>query len=168
LHQQKALVSKDLAIEWSLSKGGPQKAKKGQKMKPSINDEDDDTEVGGEGERGDRNDGGDKVDVLLPLSLSVYTNIQSSISFLYKECRVQIPVKIQSRIGKYMRGMKRINRQMKQHLALKIIEGKRVMTRDAYHFISHVLLESDGKAHIFALLFFTLDWFVTHIFSRSI
>ena len=123
--------------------------------------------MGGEGERGNSNDGGDKVDVLLPLSLSVYTNIQSSISYLYKECRVQIPVKIQSRIGKYRRGMKLISRQMKQHLALKIIEGKRVMTRDAYHFISRVLLESDEKVHIFARLFFTLDWYVTHVFSRS-
>jgi hypothetical protein len=35
---------------------------------------------------------------------------------------------------------------MKQHLALKIVEEKRVMKRDVYGFISCVLLESDEKA----------------------
>ncbi len=114
-------------------------------------------------EMGDNN-GSDKVEVLIPFSLSVYSNIQSSISFLYKECRIQMPVKMQSRISKYVKGMERISRQMKQHLALTIIEGKRVVTRDVYHFISCMLLESDEKEHIFACLFFTLDKYVPYIF----
>ncbi len=174
--EKKTLVPKDLAIEWSLSKGVPQKARRGRNKKQSNDEEDgtraDTAEAEVEGEMGDNNDGGEdggddggeKVEVLIPLSLSVYTNVQSSISFLYKECRVQMPVTIQSRIGKYIKGMKRISRQMKQHLALKIVEGKRVMTRDVYHFISRVLLESNEKGHIFARLFFALDWYVTMSF----
>ena len=78
-----------------------------------------------------------------------------------------MPVRIQSIIDDYIRGMKWISRQMKQHLALKIVEGKRVMTRDVYHFISHVLLESDEMAHIFAWLFFSLDWYVLHVLFCS-
>lgn len=161
---KRAIVPKDLALEWARqSKGGPRKGRKRRKQQDNEDDGADDIEaVGGEV-------GGDKVEVLLPLSLSVYTNIQSSISFLYKECRVQMPARIFASIGKYIRGMKRISRQMKQHLSLKIVEGKRVMTRDVYHFISRVLLESDEKEHIFARLFFSLDWYVSYLlFNCSI
>jgi hypothetical protein len=95
--EKKALVPKDLAIEWSLLKGDPWKARRGQNKKQDKKDEEDGTEAetaeAEGGEMGDSN-GGDKVELIIPLSLSVYTNIQSSISFLYKECRIQMLVKI--------------------------------------------------------------------------
>ncbi len=86
-----ALVPKDLAIEWSLLKGGPQKATRGQNKKQDKKDGEDGTEaVTAEAEGGEMGNynGGDKVEVLILLSLSVYTNIQSFIYFLYKECRI--------------------------------------------------------------------------------
>jgi hypothetical protein len=73
-------------------------------------------------------------------------------------------VNVQLRISKYIKGMKRMSCQMKQHLALTIIEGKRVMTRNDYYFISRILLENDEKEHICACLFFTLDWYLPYIF----
>ena len=64
-------------------------------------------------------------------------------------------------MAKYAKGMKRGICRMKQVLALKISEGKKVMTRDIYHFISRLFLESEEKEHIFDRLFFSLDWYVT-------
>ena len=109
---------------------------------------------------------GDLVNVIIPLSLSVYTNIQASVSFLFRECGVLQAAVLVAGMAKYVKGMKRRIRRMKQVLALKITEGKKVMTRDVYHFISRLFLESEEKEHIFARLFFSLDWYGDFIRHR--
>ena len=61
-------------------------------------------------------------------------------------------------ISKYIKGAKRLGRRMKQALALKITEGKKPMSKSVYNFISRLFMESAAKEHIFAHLFFVLDW----------
>jgi len=101
----------------------------------------------------------EKVEVILPLGTSTYTKIQSSISFLYRECKMILPKEIQNSLSKYIKGSKRMGRKMKQCLALKITEGKKVMTREVYTFLCKLLLVSDKKEHLFAHLFSALDWY---------
>lgn len=171
-------VNKDLADVWRQSKGLSRKSKRkaNTKRKPTkracqnttnaAEEEGDDREEDlEEDESGDseveveKNTDGDLVNVIIPLSLSVYTNIQSSVSFLFRECGVLQSAVLVAGMAKYVKGMKRRIRRMKQVLALKISEGKKVMTRDVYHFISRLFLESEEKEHIFARLFFNLDWY---------
>ena len=184
-------VHKDLADEWRQSKGISRKSKrkantKGKSTKSTKRvrhdtaeeegeereeeeleeeetDTEDEAEVEAEVLEEENNVDGDLVNVIIPLSLSVYTNIQSSVSFLFRECGVLQPAVLQAGMAKYVKGMKRRIRRMKQVLALKISEGKIVMTRDVYHFISRLFLESEEKEHIFARLFFSLDWY-GHVF----
>ena len=172
-------VNKDLADVWRQSKGLSRKLKRKantKRRKPTKRarrnnnntaeeedeeeleeEESDDSEV--EAEEVEANTDGDLVNVIIPLSLSVYTNIQSSVSFLFRECGVLQTAVLVAGMAKYVKGMKRRIRRMKQVLALKISEGKKVMTRDVYHFISRLFLESEEKEHIFARLFFSLDWY---------
>jgi hypothetical protein len=51
-----------------------------------------------------------------------------------------------------------MNRLAKQTLGLKIVEGKKHMTLSVYKAIASILFESCELEHIFAHLFFILDW----------
>lgn len=100
----------------------------------------------------------EKVEVIIPLSTSAYTQIQSSISFLFRECKMSMPQELRNNLSKYIKGSKRMGRKMKQSLALKISEGKKAMTRSVYSFLCRLLMESNKKEHLFAHLFLALDW----------
>lgn len=176
-------VNKDLADVWRQSKGFSRKSKMKRKAKTkrkpmkrarhnTAEEEGDEEEEDSEQDESDSEveveaeANGDMVNVIIPLSLSVYTNIQSSVSFLFRECGVLQTAAQVAGMAKYVKGMKRRIRRMKQVLALKISEGKKVMTRDVYHFISRLFLESEEKEHIFARLFFSLDWY-GHVIRNS-
>ena len=177
-------VNKDLADVWRQSKGSSRKSKRKANTKRKSRKKARHNTAEEEGDNNDKDDleedesdseseaeveaitDGDLVNVIIPLSLSVYTNIQSSVSFLFRECGVLQAAVLVAGMAKYVKGMKRRIRRMKQVLALKITEGKKVMTRDVYHFISRLFLESEEKEHIFARLFFSLDWYGDFIRHR--
>jgi len=99
-----------------------------------------------------------KVKVTLPLSASAYNAIHSAVTFLCRECKIEIPPDMKRSLAKYVKGRKRLTVRMKQSLALKISEGKRAMTCNVYNFIAKLLFNSSSREHIFAHLFLVLDW----------
>jgi hypothetical protein len=175
---KKVMVNKDLAHAWSISKGVTRNVKNKRKVRvprrssraarsPTNNiSEDADEMVEQDDASGDEADGKtepcttetEKVEVLIPLSMSTYTNIRSSVAFLYRECKVPMPQDMTNSLSKYMKGTKRMSRKMKQTLSLKISEGKKVMTREVYYFISRLFMESSRKEHVFSHVFFCIDW----------
>ena len=61
-------------------------------------------------------------------------------------------------MAKLMGGMKRIVQAAKQHLGLKITEGKVGMPFDVYERAAMNLFFSPEKEDVFAHLFLVLDW----------
>ena len=57
-----------------------------------------------------------------------------------------------------MGGMKRITQAAKQHLGLKLTEGKVPMPLKVYNNIAKKLFFSGDKEDVFCHLFFVLDW----------
>ena len=57
-----------------------------------------------------------------------------------------------------MGGMKRITQSAKQHLGLKLTEGKLPMPLKVYNNIAKKLFFSGEKEYVFCHLFFVLDW----------
>ena len=99
-----------------------------------------------------------KVKVLVRLEASTYDGIRSSISFLYRETATTMPATLNSSMSLYIKGSRRINLLAKQMLGMKITEGKKHMTKAVYKKIAQILFESSNPEHIFAHLFFILDW----------
>jgi hypothetical protein len=99
-----------------------------------------------------------QVNVMIRLEASTYEGIRSAIAFLYRESGVLMPENMNSSLALYIKGSRRMNRLAKQTLGLKIVEGKKHMTLSVYKTIASILFESSELEHIFAHLFFILDW----------
>jgi hypothetical protein len=99
-----------------------------------------------------------QVNVMIRLEASTYEGIRSAIAFLYRESGVTMPENMNSSLALYIKGSRRMNRLAKQTLGLKIVEGKKHMTLSVYKTIASILFESCELEHIFAHLFFVLDW----------
>jgi hypothetical protein len=99
-----------------------------------------------------------QVNVMIRLEASTYEGIRSAIAFLYRESGVPMPENMNSSLALYIKGSRRMNRLAKQTLGLKIVEGKKHMTLSVYKTIASILFESCELEHIFAHLFFVLDW----------
>jgi len=110
------MVSKELADSWNSSKGVARNRKKRRRKSSTVN-----LSNGEEVGIGEANE---KVEVLLPQGASNYGAIQSAVSFLYRECKVEMPKMMKDSISNYVKDTKRLCRRMKQALALKITEGK--------------------------------------------
>lgn len=91
-------------------------------------------------------------------SKSQYNGIRSSIAYLYTLARVQQPQVMQKEISTFLKGMDRTIRAAKEKLGLKISEGKKALTFEAYSLMAKHLFMSDAKEDIFAHLFLVLDW----------
>ena len=91
-------------------------------------------------------------------SKSQYNGIRSSIAYLYTLARVQQPAEIQKEISTFLKGMDRTIRAAKEKLGLKITEGKKALSFEAYSLMALQLFTSDAKEDIFAHLFLVLDW----------
>eukprot|EP00804_Cyclotella_cryptica_P028249 CCRYP_014599-RA/>CCRYP_014599-RA protein AED:0.50 eAED:0.33 QI:0/-1/0/1/-1/1/1/0/113 len=61
-------------------------------------------------------------------------------------------------MNKFMGGMKRSTQAAKQHLGLKLTEGKRPMPMDVYEKIGTRSFFSPEKEDVFCHLFFVLAW----------
>ena len=122
------MVSKELADSWNSSKVVARNRKKRRRKSSTVNLSNEE-EVG----IGEANE---KVEVLLPQGASSYGAMQSAVSFLYRECKVEMPKMMKDSISKYIKGAKRLCRRMKQALALKITEGKIAMTKSVYGFLT--------------------------------
>ena len=64
-------------------------------------------------------------------------------------------------LSTFIAGMERTVVADKQMLGLKIPEGKKTISIEAYELLSNTLFESREKRDIFAHLFLVLDWFLT-------
>ena len=73
--------------------------------------------------------GGGKVKVAVRMSDSSYGAINSSISFLYRQCGVERSNEMKEGLALYCKGSKQKGRQLKQSLGLVISEGKKPMSR---------------------------------------
>ena len=99
-----------------------------------------------------------KVTLSLYQSYSTFSAIRSSISYLYKLAGVERPKPYITKMNKFMGGMKRITQAAKQHLGLKLTEGKLPMPLKVYNNIAKKLFFSGDKEDVFCHLFFVLDW----------
>ena len=99
-----------------------------------------------------------KVRLVIYQSTSQYSAIRSSIAYLFKLAGVERPSKYVADMAKFMGGMKRIVQAAKQHLGLKITEGKVGMPFDVYERAAMNLFFSPEKEDVFAHLFLVLDW----------
>jgi hypothetical protein len=99
-----------------------------------------------------------QVNVMIRLEASTYEGIRSVVAFLYRESGVLMPENMNSSLALYIKGSRCMNRLAKQTLGLKIVEGKKHMTLSVYKAIASILFESCELEHIFAHLFFILDW----------
>ena len=100
----------------------------------------------------------DKIDVEVQQSESAYQGVRSAIGYVYKMACVRMPDYMVDHLRKFIAGKRRTGLKEKQHLGLKITEGKRAMSFEAYELIAKYLFHSGKKEHIFAHLFMVLDW----------
>lgn len=103
-------------------------------------------------------EGTGKVTLFLYQSYSTFSAICSLISYLYKLAGVERPKPYITKMNKFMGGMKRITQAAKQHLGLKLTEGKLPMPLKVYNNIAKKLFFSGEKEDVFCHLFFVLDW----------
>ena len=89
---------------------------------------------------------------------TTYEGIRSIVAHMYRESGVIMPQDLDAMMVVYVKGSRRINLAAKQTLGLKISEGKEHMTFEVYSKIARILFESGQPEHIFAHLFFILDW----------
>ena len=99
-----------------------------------------------------------KVEVAVRLSDSAYTNVQSAIAFIFRQCGIKRPDAITDGISLYCKGSKRRGKKLKQDLGFDLSEGKKPMSLEVFEFLSKQLFVSKSKESIFAHLFFVLDW----------
>ena len=90
-------------------------------------------------------------------SNSVYSVIQSALSFLYRQRGFERPTILKNGVSLYCKGSKRLGAALKQKLALKIVEGKKPMSKAVYSFLGKKMFQSEKKNYIFAHLFLVLD-----------
>ena len=103
-----------------------------------------------------------KVEVEVCLSDSAYTNVQSEIAFIFRQCGIKRPDEITDRISIYCKGSKRRGKKFKQELVLDLSVGKKPMILEVFEFLSKQLFVSRSKESIFAHLF----WCLTGKFSK--
>lgn len=96
--------------------------------------------------------------VLVRQESPTYDNIRSAVRQLYTATGADFPSKLQNSISLYIKGSKRLNKLAKQILGLDLSEGKKCMTKNIYSKLCYILFRSDQVEHIFAHLFFVLDW----------
>ena len=106
----------------------------------------------------DNNNTCNTVKVAVRCSGSTYTQIASSIAFLYREVGIDRPQELKDRVSVYCKGSKRRGRRLKQNLGLKIREGKKELSFRCFKLIAKKLFESDKKEDVFNHTFFLLDW----------
>lgn len=99
-----------------------------------------------------------KVRLKIHQSTSTYSAIRSSVAYLYKLAGVERSTKFVADMAKFMGGMKRVAQAAKQHLGLKIVEGKLAMPFEVYVRAAKKLFLSGEKEDVFAHLFLVLDW----------
>jgi len=104
----------------------------------------------------DMDAGNGKLRVIVYQSESAYNGLRSAVAWVYKLARMEMP--FANNIGIYINGLKRNIAAAKQHLGLKITEGKAQMTEDAYELIAEHLFKSGKKEDILYHLIFLLDW----------
>lgn len=89
---------------------------------------------------------------------TTYDGIRSAITQLYTATATTMPDQLKESMRLYIKGSKRLNNLAKQTLGLDMGEGKKPMTRAVYKRICQILSRSEQSEHIFAHLFFVLDW----------
>ena len=100
---------------------------------------------------------GDKVRVKVYQSFSQYSGIRNAIAWVYTLTRVgEMPFKSELRL--YLKGAARYIAAAKQHLGLKITEGKDEMKQAVYELIAEHLFKSGKREDILYHLIFLLDW----------
>ena len=99
---------------------------------------------------------GDKVRVKVYQSYSQYSGIRNAIAYVYTMARVPMP--FQSELCLYLKGAARYIAAAKQHLGLKITEGKDEMKQEVYELIAEHLFKSGKREDILYHLIFLLDW----------
>ena len=87
-----------------------------------------------------------------------YNGIRSAITQLYTATATSMPETLKESMRLYIKGLKRLNNLVKQMLGLDMGEGKKAMSRAVYKRICQILSQSHQSEHIFAHLFFVLDW----------
>ncbi len=120
-----------------------------------FEDEDD---LSNEVEWQEEEDEAGEIEVAIRLEAGTYEGYRSAIAFLYREAGIPMPPSMNSQLSLYVKGSRRINLAAKQELGLKLVEGKTRMTKEAYEFIAKKFFESSDIKHIFAHVFFVLDW----------
>ena len=77
---------------------------------------------------------------------------------MYKLARVEQTEEMQKDMSLFVNGMKRSESAAKQHLGLKITEGKEPLTQETCEFPAKKMFYSPDKKDVFAHLFCVLDW----------
>ena len=98
------------------------------------------------------------VTVSVRCSNSVYSSIQSALSFLYRQSGFERPAELKNGVSLYCKGSKKLGAELKQKLALKIVEGKYPISKAVYSFLGKKMFQSGKKYYIFVQLFLVLDW----------
>ena len=99
-----------------------------------------------------------RVNLRLYQSTLQYSGIRSAIAYLYKLVGVERSIAFIADMAKFMGGMKRVVQAAKQHLGLKLLEGKVPMPLEVYEKVARQLFCSREKEDIFCHLFLVLDW----------
>ena len=99
-----------------------------------------------------------EVRVRIRQEYTTYEGIRSAVAHIYRESGVVMAPDLDAKMAVYVKGSRRINLLAKQILGLKISEGKEHMTKEVYSKIANILFESGQTEHMFAHLFFVLDW----------
>ena len=100
----------------------------------------------------------DKVNLRLYQSTSQYSAIRSAIAYMYKLAGVERSPAFVADMAKFMGGMKRVVQAAKQHLGLKLSEGKQPMPFKVYEKLALRMFCSGEQEDVFAHLFLVLDW----------
>ena len=91
-----------------------------------------------------------KVEVAVCLSDSAYTNVQSAIAFIFRQCGIKRHDSITDGISLYCKVSKRRGKQLKLELVLNLSKGKNSIKLKVFVFLSKQLFVSKSKDYIFA------------------
>ena len=80
-----------------------------------------------------------KLEVTVCLSESAYTNVQSAIDFIFRQCGIKRPDGITDGISLYCKGSKRRGKKLKQELGLDLLECKKPASFEVFEFLSKQL-----------------------------
>ena len=90
--------------------------------------------------------GGGKVRVKVFQSGSQYTGTRSALAFLYTSARVKM--QFADELSIYIKGISRYISAAKQHLGLKLTEGKDSLKQEAFELIAEHLFRSEDKVSV--------------------